>query len=48
MSAMQDAEITKIIEDKNGYFLVLRKALLVRFYVVGIFHCLFNLSYHVI
>ena len=48
MSGTRDAEITKITEDKTGYFLVLRKALLVRFCVAGIFHCLFNLLYHVI
>ena len=48
MSGMEDAEMTKITEDKTGYFLVLRKALLVRFCVAGIFHYLFNLSYHVI
>ena len=48
MSGTEDEEITKITEDKTGYFLVLRKALLVRFCIAGIFHCLFNLSYHVI
>ena len=48
MSGTRDAEITKITEDKTGYFLVLRKALLARFCVVGIFHCLFNLSFYII
>ena len=48
MSGTEDAKITKITEDKTGYFLVLQKALLVCFCVAGIFHCLFNLSYHVI
>ena len=48
MSGTQDAEITQITEDKTGYFLVLRKALLVRFCVCWFFHCLFNLSFYVI
>ena len=38
----------QITEDKTEYFLVLQKALLVRFCVVGILQRLFNLSYYVI
>ena len=46
MSGMQDAGITKITEDKTGYFFVLQKDCWFAFVFVGISHFLFNLSYH--